>query len=144
MDDDRMLLLFAEDDNEDWMLIEEVLEECPSMVRYERVLDGEALIDRLKDAEQPRPDLVMLDLRMPRRDGFWALQKMQADDDLKILPVTVMTTSRTEVDVLKSYATGANAYIVKPPTFDELQRIFKVSRDFWEATRLPKTVPDDS
>lgn len=130
-------LLFAEDDDEDWMLIEEALEDCPNEVKYSRVKNGEELVSRLKSGMN-KPDMIILDLRMPVRDGFWALQQIRANPKLRHLPITVMTTSETEVDIVGSYAKGANAYLVKPPSFEDMHKLLHETHRFWsQIARLP-------
>jgi two-component system, response regulator len=128
-------LLIAEDDNEDWMLIEESLETC-SGVRWERVRNGQELLDRL---QEKIPHMILLDLRMPRRDGFWALREIRSDPKLRHIPVTILTTSEDEKDIVRSYTEGANAYLTKPPSFDEMHRLISKNYEFWMKTaRIPQ------
>ena len=79
----------------------------------------------------PRPGLILLDLNMPKIDGREALKVMKADPELKRIPVVVMTTSNAEEDVYRSYDVGANAYIVKPVTFDSMVEIMRTLRRYW-------------
>ena len=128
-------LLIAEDDNEDWMLIEESLETC-SGVRWERVRNGQELLDRL---QEKIPHMILLDLRMPRRDGFWALREIRSDPKLRHIPVTILTASEDEKDIVRSYTEGANAYLTKPPSFDEMHRLISKNYEFWMKTaRIPQ------
>lgn len=133
------LVLFAEDDDEDWLLINEVLDdECKSEIRYERVKDGVSLLDRLRDLSVPLPHLVMLDIRMPRKDGMEALREIRQDQTLRHLPVVIMTTSKGETDVLRAYTSGASAYVVKPVTFPDMATILKSLHHYWtEILRVP-------
>ena len=129
-------LLFAEDDNEDWMLIEEALEKCTG-VKWHRCVDGESLVHYLQNTG-PLPHMIMLDLRMPRRDGFWVLEEIRKDPVLKHVPVTIMTTSKTEADIIKSYAIGANAYLIKPPSFEDMAALLGKAYEFWtQVARIP-------
>ena len=92
-----------------------------------------------KYAEAPRPDLILLDLNMPRMDGRSFLSEMRADDNLKAIPVVVLTTSRTEEDIVKSYRLGANCYITKPVGLAEFTRVVNAIEDFWfTIVRLPR------
>ena len=86
------------------------------------VTDGAEALDYLRRekpyADAPRPDLILLDLNMPRRDGREALQEIKGDPDLRRIPVVILTTSKTEEDVLRSYQLHANAYVTKPVDFE--------------------------
>jgi len=137
---DIPLVLFAEDDDEDWLLISEVLEEdCDIELLVERVKDGQALLDRLEDRERPLPHLIMLDLKMPKLDGLQALQQIRrASGYASIVPVVVMTTSRLETDIVKSYKTGANSYVVKPVDHEKMGKALWTMHHYWtEVAELP-------
>jgi two-component system response regulator len=87
----------------------------------------------------PRPDLVLLDLNLPRKDGREVLAEMKGDDSLKRIPVVILTVSKAEEDVLKSYHLNANAYIVKPIDLDQFIKVIRVIEDFWlTVVTLPK------
>jgi len=133
------LVMFAEDDDEDFLLISEILEdECKSKVRYERVKDGEELLDRLRDPSKPLPHLVMLDLKMPRKDGGEALEEIRQDPALRHIPVIVLTTSSLEADIFRAYHGGANSYLVKPVTFPDMASILRSVHHYWSGvTRIP-------
>jgi CheY-like chemotaxis protein len=89
-------------------------------------------------ASAPRPDLILLDLNMPRKDGREALHEIKADPALRRIPVVVLTTSKTEQDVLRSYDLGANSYITKPVTFDSLVEVVRTLGQYWfEIVELP-------
>lgn len=139
------VILLAEDDADDRMLVTRVLEK-ELMVRDVRaVWNGEELMDYLKrrgkyaaEESSPRPSLILLDLNMPRKDGREALQEIKDDPDLRQIPVVVLTTSNSDVDVQQSYDAGVNAYITKPARFAEMVDAFKVLYGFWfEVVRLP-------
>lgn len=139
------VILLAEDDADDRMLVTRVLEK-ELMVRDVRaVWNGEELMDYLKqrgkyanDESAPRPSLILLDLNMPRKDGREALQEIKDDPDLRQIPVVVLTTSNSDVDVQQSYDAGVNAYITKPARFAEMVDAFRVLHSFWfEVVRLP-------
>lgn len=139
------VILLAEDDADDRMLVTRVLEK-ELMVRDVRaVWNGEELMDYLKqrgkysDLESaPRPALILLDLNMPRKDGREALQEIKEDAELRRIPVVVLTTSNSDVDVMQSYDAGVNAYITKPARFADMVDAFRVLHKFWfEVVRLP-------
>lgn len=86
----------------------------------------------------PRPDIILLDLNLPKKDGREVLEEIKRDDDLKNIPVVVLTTSKAEEDVLRSYNLHANAYITKPVDFDQFIKVIKSIEDFWlEVVMLP-------
>ena len=135
------LVLFAEDDDEDWLLMSEVLEEdCEVNMDIERVSDGDTLLTRMQDTEKPSPNLVMLDLKMPRMDGLEALQEIRKLAGLKgITPVIIMTTSNLETDIVKSYKTGANSYVVKPGDHEKMGEALRTMHKYWvEVAQLPR------
>ena len=141
----RITILLAEDDADDRLLVKEALAEGRVLNDLRAVEDGEELLDYLRrqgryadPEESPRPGLVLLDLNMPRKDGREALREIKADPDLKRIPVVVMTTSKAEEDVLRSYDLGANSYVTKPVTFERLVELMKVMGRYWiEFVELP-------
>ena len=140
-----IVILLAEDDADDRLLVREALTEGRVVNELRCVEDGEELLDylhrrgRYADPEEsPRPGLVLLDLNMPRKDGREALREIKADPDLKRIPVVVMTTSKAEEDIFRSYDLGANSYITKPVTFERLVELMKVLGRYWiEFVELP-------
>ncbi|HEY2289901.1 MAG TPA: response regulator [Thermoanaerobaculia bacterium] len=141
----RITILLAEDDADDRLLVKEALAEGRVLNDLRSVEDGEELLDYLRrrgryadPEESPRPGLVLLDLNMPRKDGREALREIKGDPDLKRIPIVVMTTSKAEEDVLRSYDLGANSYITKPVTFERLVELMKVMGRYWfELVELP-------
>jgi CheY-like chemotaxis protein len=135
----------AEDDPEDRLLTEEGFEESHLANDLRFVEDGEELIDYLyrrgrfaDPATSPRPGLILLDLNMPRKDGREALEEIKADPDLRSIPIVVLTTSKAEEDILRTYNLGANSYITKPVTFGGLVDILKTVGTYWfEIVELP-------
>jgi len=90
----------------------------------------------------PRPDLIFLDLNMPRKDGREVLQELKADPQLKLIPVVILTTSKAEQDIVKSYGLHANCYITKPVDFERFAEVVQTVQDFWfTVVTLP---PSDS
>jgi CheY-like chemotaxis protein len=138
-------ILVADDDEEDCMFIDEAFEEGHIANDLRFVHDGEELMDYLKregeyedPEEAPRPGLILLDLNMPRKDGREALREIKADPDLKKIPVVVLTTSKQEEDIYRTYDLGVNSYITKPVTFEGLVEVVKGVRKYWfEIVELP-------
>jgi CheY-like chemotaxis protein len=141
----RITILMADDDPDDRLLAAEAMRESRVANDLRFVEDGEQLLDYLHrrgpwaDPEQsPRPGLVLLDLNMPRMDGREALAAIKADPSLRRIPIVVLTTSRAEADVLRSYDLGANSFITKPVTFGGLVEAMRVLGRYWiEIVELP-------
>lgn len=144
-------ILMAEDDPDDRLLAAKALKSRRLANELRFVEDGEELMDFLRHrgkfadhAVSPRPGLILLDLNMPRKDGREALAEIKADPHLRRIPVIVLTTSKAEEDILRSYDIGANSYITKPVTFEELAHAIQVMAQYWfEIVELPPTLPDD-
>ena len=135
-------VLLVEDDPGDVDLTREMLTQEKVVVNLHVVGDGVEALAYLR-REGPyrnavRPDVVLLDLNMPRKDGREVLRDLKQDDHLKVIPVVVLTTSDAEGDVLKSYQLGANCYVTKPVGLAQFARIVSVIEDFWfTVVRLP-------
>ncbi len=84
-----------------------------------------------KYSDAPRPDLILLDLNLPRKDGREVLEEIKQDEYLKPIPVVILTVSKAEVDIFKTYNLHANCYITKPVDFEQFQKIVKTIEDFW-------------
>ncbi|HRH41930.1 MAG TPA: response regulator [Pyrinomonadaceae bacterium] len=135
-------ILMADDDPDDRLLTKDALEESHLLNEFETVEDGEELMEYLhqrgKYADKPRPGLILLDLNMPRKDGREALREIKSDPDLRRIPVVVMTTSKAEEDILRSYDLGVNSFVVKPITFDGLVETLQTIGKYWfEIVELP-------
>ncbi len=133
----------ADDDADDRMLAKEALEESRVLNDLHFVEDGEELMDFLnrrgRFSDAPRPGLILLDLNMPKKDGREALKEIKADPDLRRIPVVVMTTSKAEEDIFRSYDLGASSFITKPVTFDRLVDLMKTLGQYWvEFVELPE------
>jgi CheY-like chemotaxis protein len=132
------VILVAEDDVGDQILIREALESSSVPKQVYLVGDGEEALEflnqsgRYLDAEMaPRPDLILLDLNMPRLGGKELLSQLKNDDDFKMIPVVAFTTSGREEDVMQCYQLGVNSYIQKPSDFDEFQTVMRTIEDYW-------------
>lgn len=135
-------ILLVEDSEGDVGLIEEVFEDAKIRNNLHVVGDGEEAILFLRGEGQfldsPHPDIILLDLNLPKKDGREVLEEIKEDDDLKHIPVVVLTTSKAEGDILRSYNLHANAYITKPVDFDQFIKVIKSIEDFWlEVVKLP-------
>jgi CheY-like chemotaxis protein len=131
-------ILMAEDDPDDRLLTKEALKEQRLANDLHFVEDGEQLMDFLRrrgpyadPAKSPRPGLILLDLNMPKKDGREALAEIKGDPDLRRIPVIVLTTSKAEEDILRTYDLGCNSYITKPVTFEGLAHVVKVLGEYW-------------
>jgi len=138
-------ILMAEDDADDRLLAKDAFQESHVANDLHFVEDGVELLDYLHRqgvytdlADAPIPDLILLDLNMPRKDGREALQEIKTDPNLRRIPVVVLTTSKAEEDILRSYNIGAASYITKPVTFEALVEIVKGLGDYWvQIVKLP-------
>jgi two-component system, chemotaxis family, response regulator Rcp1 len=128
-------ILLVEDDPGDVRLTMEALKEAKVRNNLSVVKDGEEATLFLKQSGQyskaPRPDMILLDLNLPRKDGRELLAEIKADDDLKRIPVVILTTSRAEQDILKTYNLHANCYVNKPVGLDQFLEVIKSIEDFW-------------
>ena len=131
-------ILVADDDPDDRMLMKEALEENLLANDLHFVADGEELMEYLRHegryagaAPAPRPGLILLDLNMPRKDGREALREINADPCLRRIPTVVLTTSKSEEDICRSYDLGANSYIAKPVTFQALVEVTRTLGQYW-------------
>ena len=138
-------ILMADDDEDDCMLASEALTESRLVNVLHFVQNGEELMDYLyrrgkytEQSDSPRPGLILLDLNMPKKDGREALREIKADPNLRQIPVVVLTTSKAEEDIYRSYDLGANSFITKPVTFASLVEVMKTIGKYWfEIVDLP-------
>ena len=139
-----ILILMADDDEDDRMMTEQAMKKnrLANVIKF--VVDGEELLDYLSHKGEynpdnaPSPDLILLDLNMPRKDGKEALKEIKSSKRLKHIPVIVLTTSSAEEDIVKTYDLGVNSFITKPVTFDELVNVVKQIDNYWfELVKLP-------
>ena len=143
-------LLIADDDPDDRMMTKAALEESYLLNSLYFVENGQELMDFLKrrgkytDPEtSPRPGLILLDLNMPRKDGREALLEIKSDPELRAIPIVVLTTSKSEEDILKSYNLGVNCFISKPVLFEELIEVVRSIGQYWfDIVKLPSVEND--
>lgn len=141
----KITILVADDDPDDRLLLEDALEETHLAENVKFVQDGEELMDYLlvngkyNDASSyPRPDLILLDLNMPRKDGREALKEIKSNPQLRPIPIVVLTTSKAEEDVFRSYDLGVNSFISKPVSYEGLvELVHKLGRYWFDTVKLP-------
>ncbi len=143
-------ILMADDDADDRQMTKEAFEECHLVNDLRFVEDGEELMDYLyrrgkyaDPASSPRPGLILLDLNMPRKDGREALEEIKNDPRLRTIRVVVLTTSKAEEDIVRTYNLSAASYITKPVTFEGLLDVIKTMGKYWlEIVELPDNGDD--
>lgn len=136
-------ILLVEDSPGDIRLTIEALKESRITNNLHIVNDGVEALDFLRKigqyANAPTPDLILLDLNLPRLNGFEVLKKTKEDDILKVIPIVVLTTSQSERDILQSYQLHVNCFVSKPIEFDEFFNVIRTIEDFWfTIVKLPK------
>ena len=142
-DTKSITILLADDDPDDRLLVQEAFYENHLLNVVNTVEDGEELMEYLhkkgKFADTAvRPNMILLDLNMPRKSGLEALQEIKADPELRSIPVIVLTTSKAEEDIIRSYDLGVNSFIVKPVTFESLVALVKTLGNYWfQIVELP-------
>jgi CheY-like chemotaxis protein len=142
-------ILIADDDADDRAFMKEALAECRVANKVEFVEDGEELLDYLRHRgryanrdRSPRPGLILVDLNMPKKDGREAIAEIKADDDLRMIPIIVLTTSKADEDIYGTYDLGVNSFITKPVTFEGLVAVMKMLKQYWfEVVELPAERP---
>ena len=139
-------ILLVEDSPTDALLTREALEQSKILNQLHHVENGVEALAFLRGAGQyagmPHPDLILLDLNLPKKSGIDVLQEIKADEDLRIIPVVVLTTSKSEEDIVKSYDLHANCYIIKPVDFDKFTAVIQSIREFWfSVVTLPRITP---
>ena len=141
-------ILLVEDNPADARLIKEVFKDTKTKNRLYVVKDGvEAMAFLNQEFEYtdiPRPDVILLDLNLPRKDGREVLKELKEDDVLKRVPIVILTTSSAEEDIIKTYNNHANCYITKPVDFDQFLKVINSIEDFWlSVVKLPSNLNED-
>jgi CheY-like chemotaxis protein len=143
--DKTITILIADDDADDRLMAKEALEECRLANHIDFVENGVELLDYLRargnfadKGPARRPGVIILDLNMPKMDGREALREIKADPSLRRIPIVVMTTSKAEEDIYRTYDLGVNSFITKPVTFEGLVSVMRVLGSYWiEIVQLP-------
>ncbi len=143
-------ILLADDDEEDREFTRDALQNSHLANEMRFVVDGQDLLDYLRHEgvyangriEAKRPGIILLDLNMPKKDGREALAEIKADADLRRIPVVVLTTSKDEEDIFRTYDLGVNSFITKPVTFTGLVEVMRTWQRYWfELVELPNGSP---
>ena len=140
-----IVILLVDDDEEDLQMTQEALRESRLGNNLQTTCDGEEMMDYLlrrgryaDPSDAPVPGLILLDLNMPKKDGREALAEIKANSELRQIPVIVLTTSKAEEDIFRSYDLGVNSFITKPVTFAGLVEAMRVLSQYWfEIVNLP-------
>lgn len=144
-DKQSLIILIADDDPDDRLMIKEALSEKRPNNPLHFVEDGEELMDYLfhrgkyaSPGNQPLPGLILLDLNMPKKDGREALREIKADPVLRRIPVVILTTSKMEEDIRRTYLMGVNSFVTKPVSFDALVDMMQTITKYWlDIVELP-------
>jgi CheY-like chemotaxis protein len=148
---DPITILMADDDEDDRVLTADALRRSRLVNDIRFVVDGDDLMQYLHGTgiyapggvEAPRPGLILLDLNMPKKDGREALAEIKSDPELRRIPVVVLTTSKAEEDIFRTYDLGVNSFISKPVTFAELADVMAALAGYWfELVKLPQDGAD--
>jgi len=143
---DSIVVLLVEDNAGDVRLTQEALREANRLIHLHVASDGVEAMAFLRregpHVRAARPDLILLDLNLPRMDGREVLTLIKDDDNLKTIPTIILTTSSAEVDIMRSYQLRANCYLTKPVQLDAFETVVKSINDFWlTKARLPHHTP---
>lgn len=140
-------ILLADDDPDDRLMASEAIAESRLTNPLVMVADGEELLDYLlwrgqyAESKPARPGFILLDLNMPKKDGREALREIKQNPELRRIPIIVLSTSKAEEDILRTYDLGVNSFITKPVTFDQLVEVMRSLGKYWlEIVELPDSV----
>jgi CheY-like chemotaxis protein len=124
-------ILLVEDDRVDAMTVTRALKQLSVTNPINHVTDGEKGLAFLRDAKNPRPGLILLDLNMPRMNGLEMLRILKDDPDLRAIPVVILTTSKADADRVDSFQLSVAGYMVKPVDFDQTLELMRTIKDYW-------------
>ena len=130
-------VLLIEDDNVDAMMVKRAFEELRITNPLVHLISGEEGLEYLKDGNNEKPDLILLDLNMPKMSGIEFLKIIKADEALRKIPVAVLTISKEEQDIVESFRLGAAGYIVKPVDYGKFAEAIRIINQYWAMSRLP-------
>jgi len=139
---EKMKVLVVEDNPDDIAIIKRAMRKSEMKCDLSFARDGEEAIDFLwrrksEYEDAPRPDLILLDLNLPKIDGLEVLEKIKEDDKLKRIPVIVLTVSVAEQDMIRAYDSGAASYMNKPVDSKDFERLIQTVQDYWRIARIP-------
>jgi two-component system response regulator len=139
----RSYILIAEDDADDRFLLETAFQECGYNDKLVFVENGIELLSFLREEKNRNgldrkfPAFIMLDLNMPKKDGREVLKELKENDEYKVIPVVIFTTTKNENEIRRCYELGANSYVVKPVNFEHLVKVIGQIRDYWFGISSP-------
>ena len=141
-----LIVVLVEDDEDYYLLMKEAFARTGFSNDLHWIKDGEELMNYLNGSElsgyaknDSKPMIILLDLNMPRMNGYQALEKMKSDEKLRHIPVIILTTSKSDEDVVRSYNLGANAFITKPADFKQLMAMVEAFQNYWLGlVKLPR------
>jgi len=146
MHDEPFTVLVVEDNEEEVILLQRAFARTGLEIAVQFVANGEEAIDYLSGMDRfadrgtfPEPDIVLMDLKMPRKGGFEVLEWFRNLQEGALIPVIVLTSSTREADVQRAYSLGANTYFTKPTNFEEFQDVIKTLYGYWSRARRPRT-----
>jgi len=131
-------IMLVEDDEVDAMTVERALKDIKAINNLVREADGREALDYLTDRENPKPCVILLDLNMPRMNGFEFLRVVKADDILKRIPVVVLTTSSADQDIVESFKMNVAGYIIKPVDYKKFVEAIRILDLYWTLSELPR------
>ncbi|MGY4706257.1 response regulator [Candidatus Bipolaricaulota sp. J31] len=141
----KLVVLVVEDSKYDYVLIErsiKALEEKGIKCELHWVQTGEDALDflyrRKRFTDAPRPNLILLDLRLPGKDGLEVLKEIKEDEKLRKIPVVVLTVSESEEDMVRAYDSGASAYLQKPTHTEDFEKLLNTVWEYWKVVKLPE------
>lgn len=144
---ERFTILIVEDNAEEVLLLKKAFQRVALDIAVQFVTNGEEAIDYLSGTEQfhnrreyPEPDLVIMDLKMPRKGGFEVLEWFRNLQEGALIPIIVLTSSHREADVQRAYSLGANSYFLKPSNFEEFRDMIQVIYQYWIRARRPRSM----
>ena len=130
-------ILLVEDDSVDAMTVKRIFTELKAKNQLAHVVDGEEALKYLRDGKNKKPCVILLDLNMPKMNGIELLRILKADDDLKSIPVIVLTTSREDQDKIESFKLGIAGYILKTVDYKRFATIMEIMDMYWTLSELP-------
>lgn len=141
-----LTILMADDDEDDRLMTKEALIEAKQLNEFRTVEDGEELMEYLKRSGRysspnsaPTPGLILLDLNMPKKDGREVLKEIKTNPVFRRIPIVVLTTSKADDDIARTYELGVNSFVVKPATFEQLVEVMKMLTKYWfNVVELPQ------
>lgn len=141
-------VLLADDNDDDLVMVRRAFQKLKTLKILQTVQNGEEVISFLKNIHQDKkkslPDLILLDINMPKKDGFETLTELKNDPDLKHIPVIIFTTSNRNKDIERAYSLGASSFVTKPTILGDLERIVEQFEQYWSLVAKLMTLPSSN